>query len=190
MGKKRISTAFFVIACILSGCAALLPSAKEVTKSRWKTFEECKASYDRVTPSKTTARQLKTHGFDLYSTPNLRVLNYIDIAVATQSITKEELDVGLQMCLNAKNKCRAYEFNPSYITSERYGNFWIDLFNFKRQTKDRGWRFKATFVLVDDVVVEKHWSGDPNVALDHETRNPLGPFQEFGGRLINLIPTK
>jgi hypothetical protein len=190
MGKNGKWTAFFAVCCILSGCAALLPSAKEISKSRWKTYSDCKASYDSVIPSKTTARQLKSHGFDLYSTPNIRILNYIDIAVATQSIKKEELDIGLQMCLNAKNNCRAYEFTPSYITSERYGNFWIDLFNFKRMTKDRGWRFKATFVIVDNVVVEKLWSGDPNVAQDHETRNPLGPFQEFGGRLIGLIPTK
>jgi len=190
MGKNRMLTVFFIIACIFSGCAALLPSAKEISKSRWKTYADCKASFDSVIPNKTTARQLRTHGFDLYSTPNIRILNYIDIAVATQSIKKEELDTGLQMCLNAKNNCRGYEFNPSYITSERYGNFWVDLFNFKRQTKDRGWRFKATFVIVDNVVVEKLWSGDPNIAQDHETRNPLGPFQEFGGRLINLIPTK
>src|SRR5689334_1773606 len=184
MGKNRIVTAVFVVACVLSGCAALLPSSKDVSKSRWKTFDDCKASFDKVIPNKTTARQLKTRGFDLYSTPNIRILNYLDIAVATQSIKKEELDVGLQMCLNAKNACRGYEFNPSYISSERYGNFWVDLFNFKRMTKDRGWRFKATFVIVDNVVVEKLWSGDPNVAQDRETKNPLGPFQEFGGTII------
>ena len=188
MNLDRMSFAVLLIGVILSGCAALLPTGKDIAKSRWSSFDQAKADFDRVVPNKTTTGQLKTLGFDLYSTPNVRILNYIDIAIATQSIKKENLDGGLALCLSAKNNCQAYEFTSQEIHSERYGNFWLDFFNFKRRTMDKGWRFKALFVIVDDTVVEKLWSGDPNVLLDREAKNPLGLLQEGGGMIFKVIP--
>ena len=70
------------------------------------------------------------------------------------------------------------QFISQEIRSERYGNFWLDFFNFKRKTMDKGWRFKALFVVVDNIVVEKLWSGDPNVYMDREAKNPLVLLQE------------
>lgn len=188
MKMNRSTYALLLIGIILSGCAALLPTGKDIARSRWKSFDNAKTDFDKVVPSKTTTGQLKALGFDLYSTPNVRILNYIDIAVATQSLKKEELDGGLALCLSAKNNCQAYEFISQEIRSERYGNFWLDFFNFKRRTMDKGWRFKALFVVVDNIVVEKLWSGDPNVYMDREAKNPLGILQEGGGMLFKVIP--
>lgn len=188
MNPGRLSYAILLLVAILSGCVALLPTGKDVTKSRWKSFNEAKADFDRVVPNKTTTSELRTLGFDLYSSPNVRILNYIDIAVATQSIKREELDGGLSLCLSAKNNCQAYEFFPQEIHSERYGSFWLDLFNFRRKTRDKGWRFKALFVVVDNVVVEKLWGGNPNVDTDREAKNPLGPLQDAGGLIMKAVP--
>ena len=186
MNRRRI--AFFLVLCLVLGCARLLPTTKEAARSPWKSFDEAKASYDRVVPGQTTVPQLKTFGFDLYSTPNVRILNYLDIAVATQSIKPEDLDSGLRQCLQAKNKCRAYEFGPQFIYSERYGNFWLDLLNFRRKTKDTGWRFRALFVIVDNIVVDKLWGGTPNIQQDRDLRNPLGPLQDAGSLLPKAVP--
>ena len=67
-------------------------------------------------------------------------------------------------------------------------HFWLDLLNFRRKTRETGWKFKALFVIVDDVVVDKLWSGDPYIVQERDTRNPLGPFQDFGGLIMRAIP--
>jgi len=187
MEKNRVIPAILIIGIFFSGCVTLLPAGKDTIRSRWKSFNEAKTDFDRVVPNKTTTRELRKYGFDLYSTPNIRILNYIDIAVATQSLKKEELDGGLALCLSVRNNCQAYEFTPQEIRSERYGNFWLDIFNFKRRTRDKGWRFRALFVVVDDIVVEKLWGGDPNVDTDRELRNPLGPLQDAGSMMLKAI---
>jgi hypothetical protein len=189
MNLRRMSLFALCLAlCLILGCARLLPSSKDTARSPWQSFEEARSSFDMVVPGQTTVPQLKTIGFDLYSTPNLRILNYLDIAIATQSLKRDEVDGGFRECFQAKNRCRAYEFEPQFTHSERYGNFWLDLFNFRRRTKETGWRFRAMFVVVDNIVVDKLWGGSPNIQQDRDLRNPLGPFQEAGSLLQRLVP--
>lgn len=173
---------------MLPGCATFLPSSKDVVRTPWNNYQEVKESFNKVTTKETTVRQLKTFGFDIYSTPNVRILNYIDIAVATQSIKSDDLEGGLRDCIKAQNGCRGYEFEPRVIKSERHGNFWLDIFNFRRKTRGTGWKFKAVFLIVDDIVIEKLWSGDPRILEERETKNPLGPLQDAGGMILKLIP--
>jgi hypothetical protein len=177
-----------ILCCILSGCVALLPKEKKVTNTPWKTFDEAKAAFEKVAPRATTTTQLKMIGFNLYSTPNIRIMNYLEVAATTIPLKEADLSEGLALCLKAQNKCTAYEFEPQVINSKRYGNFWLDLFNFQRKTSDKGWRFRALFVVVDNVVVEKFWSGNPLIDLDQDRVNPLGPLQESaGGMIMKLI---
>ncbi len=187
------TTAVMVCAVILAlacftGCKALLPSGRDETLTPWKSFADAKSEFERVVPNQTTTRQLKTLGFDLYSTPNITILNYVDISRYLQAINRDDLSPGFQKCLHAQNNCRAYELEPKNIKSKRYGNFWLDLFNFNRKSKESGWRFRALFVVVDDLVVEKLWSGSPMIEEDKETTNPLGPLQDSGSMIIRLIP--
>lgn len=164
-----------------SGCMSLLPQSRQITRSPWKTFEEAKTSFDGIIPHKTTVEELKKAGFDPYSTPNIRILTYLDIVqrfMANPSIKKEDLDEGIQTCLEFKLACMAYEAAPQSINSKRYGNFWLDILNFKRKSKATGWKFNAFIVMVDGTVVYKLWGGNPLVDEDTERRNPLGPLQE------------
>lgn len=189
MERRRWRIIIAVAALLyLSGCAALLPRSKEITKSPWKSFEEAKRSFDEVVPDITTADDLKSLGFDIYNSPNVRILNYVDVATAVQSINRQELDSGFLTCINAKNNCRAYEFEPRVIDSQRNGNFWLDITNFKRKTKESGWRFRAFFLVVDNVVIYKLWGGSPAIDQEREVNNPLGPFQEAGSMLQKLVP--
>jgi hypothetical protein len=165
---------------LTAGCSTLLPSAKQTIQSPWNSFEDAKAYFDKITPRQSTTKELKELGFDPFSTPNIKILTYLDIMnrfMPNPSVKKEELDEGIQACIDAKADCKAYEFEPKIIRSKRFGNFWLDLFNFKRQTKESGWKFEALIVLIDDIVVYKLWGGSPIIDETKETKNPLGPFQ-------------
>lgn len=176
---RRIYFFLLILICCFSlqGCASLLPSSKETVKSRWSSFDEAKAAYDKIIPGKTTVQELKSFGFFPDGTPNVTIMNYLDVAKAVQPIRKEELDPGLSACLDAKDDCRAYNLELKNVHSKRYGNFWIDLLNFKRKTRDTGWTFRSLIVVVRGVTTYKVWSGDPQIEQFRESKNPLGPLQ-------------
>ena len=170
----------------LTGCRGLLPSAKVTAESPWKTFAEAKTAFEKIEPDRTTSEELKTLGFDINASPNLKILNYLDIAATVQSIRIEDLDAGLQKCIRARNDCHAYMFEPKMTRSRRIGNFWLDLFNFQRKSHETGWHFKALLVLVNDHVSYKLWSGSPQLDEYRDQRNPLGPLQDASGLLLNI----
>ena len=189
MTWNRLITAVLLPALLLcSGCASLLPSTKDVTRTPWNSYEDVRTAYGKVEPNTTTVKQLRTLGFNIYSSPNVKILNYVDIAVATQSIKFEDLSGGLAKCLKAGNNCRGYEFEPKVRYDKRYGNFWLDFFNFRRKTRGTGWQFKADFFVIDDIVVEKIWSGTPFIHIENDQKNPLGPLQEGVGIFFRLVP--
>jgi hypothetical protein len=95
---------------------------------------------------------------------------------------------GIPICINAKAECQAYKFEPKIIHTKRYGNVFLDLFNFKRKSQESGWQFSALIVLIDDTVVYKLWSGNPLINEDLETRNPLGPLQNPGDSVKGAVP--
>ncbi len=184
---KLLMAFLFLVVVSCPGCSRLLPTAMETTESPWKTFDEAKAAYDRVIPDKTTVDDFRNLNIDLYSSPNIRILSHLDIALLVQPMRFEQLEEGLKKCLSANNNCRAFEFSPKNIQQRRYGNFWLDFFNFRRKTKESGWKFKALFVVVDDRVVYKVWSGNPVVEEYRQVTNPLGPLQESGGIFMKFI---
>lgn len=175
-----------VILLMTTGCSSLLPSAKSTTKAPWKSFTEAKAAFDKIDTGNTGSAGLKELGFDIIASPNVKILNYLDIAATVQSIRLEDLDPGLQKCLRARIDCRGYVFEPKVNSSKRIGNFWLDILNFKRRFHDTGWSFKALLILVNDRVCYKLWSGTPINDEYREQRNPLGPLQDAGGMLLNL----
>lgn len=187
MGERMYRHGLFcaaaLTALLLSGCAALLPHSSSVTNSPWKTYREVVQAYDKVVPNRSTVREIRQLGFDIYSTPNLKILSYVDVAVATQTLKKGELSSGIEACLRVQSLCTGYAFEPQVVNSHRYGNFWLDTFNFKRRVKETGWKFKASFLVIDEIVVDKYWSGEPKVDQDKEAVNPLGPLQEVGNMI-------
>ncbi len=186
-GIKFLTPIFFFVLLLLQGCASLLPSSKEVTKSRWNSFDEAKSAYDKIIPNKTTIEDLKNLGFNPETTPNITILNYLEVAKAVQPIRKEDLDPGLAVCLDAKDMCRAYEFELKNVNGKRYGNFWLDLLNFRRNTHLTGWQFNSLIVAVNGTVTYKVWSGNPHKDATAEQKNPLGPLQD-GTTLRLFIP--
>jgi hypothetical protein len=174
------------LAILLAGCSSLLPSSKEETVSEWHAFEQVKASYDKIAVGQSAA-ELQGLGFDLVNSPNLQILSYLDVAAMLQAIPASELDPGLRQCLQSRDECRAYVFELKRIKSKRVGNFWADFFNFRRKTESSGWRFKALLVMINDRVAYKLWSGSPSAETYREDRNPLGPLQGSGDKVLNLF---
>src|SRR4030067_2948514 len=163
--KRLLLISLPVIALITVGCGSLLPSVKETTKTYWwGFFDEAKIAFEQIIPYKSTTGELQKLGVDPYQTPNLKILTYLDIIqrfMFNPSIKREDLDRGIQDCINAKTNCSAYEIQLKNITKKRHGNVLLDLFNFKRIIKESGWEFEALIVIVNNNVVYKLWGGKP-----------------------------
>jgi len=191
MKKGFIITLFLLLLIIfLPACSSLLPSSQKDIKSPWNEFNDAKLSFDKIVPYKTTSEDLSKLGFDPAETPNIELLNYLDVVqyfMPNQNIKKEELDEGLLGCISARDSCRAYEVKLSKVSTKRFGNVLLDLFGFRRKTKISGWEFKAIIVLNNDLVVYKIWGGKPKIDETTDEKKPLGPLQNSEGILKQLL---
>ena len=177
---------FPVLLLMLASCSSTLPKGGAKTKSQWSTFEEAKASYDKVVLYETLTTDLQELGFDPYSTPNVRILSYLDIIrkfSPNDSVKPDDLPPSVRTCLAAREACLAYEATPSVNISKRVGNVFLDLLRFKRERIETGWNFKALIVIDHDIVVYKIWSGVPLIDQEVTRKNPLGPLQDSVGSI-------
>jgi len=171
---------------ILTACGSPLPRTEDITKSPWKGFKQAMSAYDKVILNQTTVEELRQLGFDPYSTPNVKILSYLDILqkfMPTNSVKLEHLPLSVRNCLAKQEACIAYEAHPGVIKRKRVGSVFNDLLGFKRKTIETGWRFDALIVLDNGVAVYKIWSGVPFLDSEKSRKNPLGPLQGSGGSL-------
>lgn len=171
---------------LLSACGSPLPRTEEITKSPWGSFKAVMSAYDQVILQQTTVEELRTLGFDPYSTPNVKILSYLDVIqkfMPTNSVKLEHLPVSVRNCLAKQETCIAYEAHPGIIKRKRVGGMLKDLLGFKRKTIETGWRFNALIVIDNGVAVYKIWSGVPFIDSEKSRKNPLGPLQGSGGSL-------
>lgn len=179
--------ASIVFAAFVAGCSSLLPTAKQETQIPWRTYADAQAAFDKIIPGKTSVAELKMLAIDPDLTPNVAYLSHTDLLrrlFPLFSYDLSALEPGLRECVSVKDNCFAYEVDQLSLDRKRYGNFWLDFFNFKRQIDISGWRFNAVFVIKGDTVVYKLWNGKPSVHQREEERSPLGPFQGFGPTLL------
>ncbi len=177
---------------IFAGCASLLPTSKTTVESPWQNFDDARTAYEKIIPRKTTVDDLRKLGFDPTITPNIRIMNTTDIInlfLPNPSIKKEDLDPGIQQCIDSKKRCSAYQILPSMTNVDRIGNFWLDLFTFKRDSVSTGWEFHGLIIIVDDLVTYKDpVGGRPLIHTEQVDVKPLGPVQDIGGIIINEAP--
>ncbi len=180
--KKLFLLFLTVLVPLTTGCRSLFSSGSNTVKSPWKDFAEAKAAFDQIIPGQTTTNELERLGFDPFSSPNVRILTYLDVTsrfLPNNSIQKADLPESVRDCLEAKDNCQAYELDLTVIRSKRYGNLFLDIFGFNRKTRETGWNFKALIVLNRGKVVYKLWSGEPNLERYETKKKPLGPLQEL-----------
>lgn len=182
--KKPASLSAIVLlattVALITGCSNALPKEEDNVRSRWNSFEEAMADYEKIEPYITTKEQLQELGFDPYTQPNIHILSYLDVIqrfMPNQSIKLEDLDEAVSFCIRSRSKCIAYEAQPQKTKSKRVGNVVMDIMTFKRRTLRTGWSFYALIIINDGVVVYKVWSGEPIVSGEKIRKNPLGPLQ-------------
>jgi hypothetical protein len=173
-------------ALCLSACASwgILPSTVEKTESPFQTYKSAEDAYAQVRPFVTTTRELKTRGFDPYQTPNIRVLNYLDLVprfLPQQSMKMEDLDPAVQACLTMREKCLGWLAEPSTSSKDRTGNVALDVLGFERETTSTGWKASMLLLIQNGVVVYKLWSGTPTILEVKTESKPLGPLQDLSG---------
>jgi len=189
---KAFALCLLYLALVLTttGCKALFSSTSQRSRTPWHNFDEAQSAFDKVIPHKTTVSELRTMGFDPMTTPNIKILTYLDLIqrfVPNASITLDDLQPDVKACIESKDCCHAYEMDLELTDSKRYGNLAADVFGFNRKTKTTGWTFKALIIVKDDVVAYKLRSGEPNVdRLDKKTK-PLGPLQELDNIILKAI---
>lgn len=167
---------------LLGGCAQLLPAAHQDDTIPWKDFADAKASYDKIDPYRTNLEAVRQLGFSA-QTSNVHLLNEAQVVNAVlPSPLKEKhtIPAGIKDCMQNQGACTGYLMEPSRIAQTRVGNFLLDFLNFKRHTITTGWKFSALVVVIDDLVVYKQWSGEPNIETVDLRTNPLGPLQSMG----------
>jgi len=190
---STVSTVGVLTAAVLvlaAACSGPLPKTKDVAGSPWQSFDEAKAAYESIVPLETTAEDLKAIGYDPSTSPNVRVLSYLEVIerfMPKDAIHVADLDTALRSCIEAGTACWAYEVTPKLIHEERRGNVLLDVFGFKRTTVTTGWRFTAVVVLKDDLVHYKVWEGTPNIQEEMTKTRPLGPLQEVDHIVTGLI---
>jgi hypothetical protein len=192
MMKTHRIASILILGSLCAGCSSgsnsgLLPSSKLDTKTNWSSYDEAKRSFDAIIPHHTTAEDLKRLGYDPFTTPNITLLTYIELLrrfLPNDSITKADLDEGIQDCFAMKDECKAYEISLKIRHEKRFGNVWLDLLTFRRKTKVTGWEFNAFIVLKGDIVAYKISGGKPRIdeLIDH--KKPLGPLQDIEGNSI------
>lgn len=180
-------------AAFFSGCSstALLPRQQKIVVTPWNSFAEAKKAFDQVKPYQTRKDELEKLGFAPDVTPNITILNYLDIMerfMPNQSITIKDLAEGLQDCLADQEQCMAYEIVIRKYDSQRFGNVFLDLFNFRRKTTLSGWEFMALIVMKDSLVVYTLSSGRPNTDELDDAKNPLGPLQSADRLIWTIAP--
>lgn len=175
--------ALLASACLLSACANLLPKSRDESVQSWKSFDEAKASFDRIEPFVTDFPAVRELGFDPYKTPNMKILNHaqvVQMVLPPPMYDNGVVPPGIHACILAQDACLGYYMEPSRVDKDRVGNFLLDFTNFRRVTQTTGWKFGALVVVIGDTVVYKEWSGTPNIKEESVQRNPLGPFQGLG----------
>jgi hypothetical protein len=183
---SRLSSAALLLACtaLAGGCSTLLPNSRAEIQSPWRSFEDAKSAIESLSPGVSRTSDLRALGIDPYSSPNVQILTFSDIALRFPvSISNNHLDKGLRDCLEAGKGCTGYYLNVREVKRDRVGGFWADTLGFKRVVKVTGWSFNALLLIVDDRVVYTLYGGQPSVHEQEVSRQPLGPAQDIGDAL-------
>ena len=93
---KAFTMCLLYLALVLTttGCKSLFSSSSQQSRTPWQNFDEAQLAYDRIVPHKTTIEELKGLGFDPHTTPNVKILTYLDLIqrfIPNSSITFKDL---------------------------------------------------------------------------------------------------
>lgn len=171
---------------LLGSCSNLLPRAK-TDMGYFKSFLEAQQAVEAIVPGETRVDDLQALHLDVSHQPNAVILSYAEIlpkVLGSGVLTTKELDPNIRMCIQAHDRCRGLEIQIAHINRDRVGPFFPDFINFRRTTITHGWRFNALILSINEVVIYRAWSGQPDIREVEVRKNPLGPLQDMGPAII------
>jgi outer membrane murein-binding lipoprotein Lpp len=174
----------------LAGCTSLLPKSKVETVSDWNNYDSAAKALAAIVPYQATRGDVHDKGLDPRRNPAVIVLHFADVLQrfsAAAMINADDVDRGIRDCLHAGMRCSGYAISVKKLAQNRVGNFWLDSFNFKRETVAKGWSVVALLVFVDDQLVYELVGGQPTINDYEIRRNPLGPLQSWGDLALPLL---
>ena len=186
----RVIAACFILVLGAAGCAALLPDAHVATQESWGSYDDAKTAIEAIVPYRTTRAELVAARIDPQVNASIAILTFPDIVqrfAVGGAVEPKALEQGIRDCLAAGRACSGYTVNIRVNRRDRIGNFWLDTFNFRRETDVTGWTFNATILLIEDSAVYRSYGGQPKVHEVELNRNPLGPLQGFGERFVPTV---
>src|SRR5205809_1038260 len=110
---------------LASGCKSLLPSSSTTVESKWQTFSNVSAEFEKIVPYKTNVRDLKALGFDPSASANVKTLTYVDLIpvfMPNSGIQKTDLPAPVRDYIDAHDDGTAYAIDLQNIRSKRYGD--------------------------------------------------------------------
>lgn len=187
-----VLTGLALAAAGLSACARdVLPRVERERPALFASYEIAETAYRIIKPGETNTSDLRRFGIDPKTTPNLKVINYVDVMRAfmpSDQVGLNDLDPAVQGCINARTDCIGYVLAPEASTQQRMGDVSLDVLGFQRETETAGWQATMLLLLVGDIVVYKLWSGTPRIEEREKETNPLGPAQDLGDKARGAIP--
>src|SRR3981081_3525239 len=124
----------------------MLPKSKEtsgVPRSGWQSYRDAQQSFDKIVPGKTTLAELAAMKLDPKVNPNITILPRYEVMqrfIPNQTLTLNDLDEGVRICVEARESCRALEVNQAASQKKRVGNAALDITKLYRETHTAGWR--------------------------------------------------
>jgi hypothetical protein len=179
-----------LLALAAGGCASLLPSSRSEVVSGWSSYEEAAQSLARMAPYTATRGDAHQQGLDPATNPAVTVLHFADVLQrfsAAALLQPQDMDRGIRDCLHAGRQCSGYAIAVKKVARQRTGSFWLDSFNFRRETATQGWSVHAFLVFVDDRLVYQLIGGQPTISEFEVQRNPLGPLQSWGDQAVQGV---
>jgi hypothetical protein len=170
----------------------MLPKSKETSGapgSGWQSYQDAQETFDKIVPGKTTTAELAQMKLDPRANPNITILPRYEVMqrfIVNQTVTVNDLDEGVRLCVEARENCRALEVNQSASQKKRVGNAALDITKVYRETHTAGWRFTGLLLIKDGVVVYKLTGGMPSTHEVAENRDVLSPLQALSSKLNTL----
>ena len=175
-----------LVALLVAGCGGVLPRESHGDAAAFQTYDQVRASYDRIEPGKTKITDLSAIGFDPLTTPNVEFLSSTDIVahfMPVAAITLDRVPPGVRSCIEAQDRCSAYRFRLAHSAKRRNGGIMQDMLSFSRDTVSTGWAVEIIFLVQDGFVVYKTITASPFLRSQENKVQPLGPLQNLGDSL-------
>ena len=170
----------------------MLPKSKETSGapgSGWQSYQDAQETFDKIVPGKTTTAELAQMKLDPRANPNITILPRYEVMqrfIVNQTVTVNDLDEGVRICVEARENCRALEVNQTASQKKRVGNAALDIAKVYRETHTAGWRFTGLLLIKDGVVVYKLTGGMPSTHEVAANQDVLSPLQAISSKLNTL----